>query len=342
MTIEIKTTSIEPLRHTFDNVARRIGGDKPASRYLEAMYDLQATANFHYRPYWDPEHELYDKGRTAIVIEDWYVFKDPRQFYYGAWTMTRSKQQDATERNFNFVDKRNLADTVDAEWRAKAGRILIPLRHLEYAANLNNCYIAAYGYGTATTQAAMFAAIDRLGVAQYLSRIGLILDKNTSESLDVAKNAWLSDPIWQPLRALCERLLVTRDWFELLVAQNFVLDGLLYPLIYDRFDKTMVQHTGTVISMLTEFMNDWYAETSRWVDMMLKTAAEESSGNKARIEAWVTQWRGQAMQALDPVAEEIFGERKGHVLAELESELIQRAGKKCGLEPSGPDQAVAS
>jgi len=157
----------------------------------------------------------------------------------------------------------------------------------------------------------------------------------------VAKNDWLSDPIWQPLRELSERLLVTKDWFELLVAQNFVLDGLLYPLIYDRFDKEIVQHTGTVISMLTEFMNDWYAETSRWVDMMLKTAAEESPGNKARIEDWVTQWRAHALQALEPVAEEVFGDRKGHVLAELESELIQRAGKKCGLKLSGQDQAVA-
>ena len=33
MQIDLRTVSIKPLRHTFDNVARRIGADKPASRY---------------------------------------------------------------------------------------------------------------------------------------------------------------------------------------------------------------------------------------------------------------------------------------------------------------------
>jgi phenol hydroxylase P1 protein len=34
---------------------------------------------------------------------------------------------------------------------------------------------SAYGYGTVITQACIFAAMDRLGMAQYISRIGLSL-----------------------------------------------------------------------------------------------------------------------------------------------------------------------
>ena len=342
MTIEIKTTSIEPLRHTFDNVARRLGADKPASRYLEAMFDLQPTANFHYRPYWDPDHALYDTGRTAIVMADWYAFRDPRQYYYGTWTMARAKQQDAAERNFAFVDKRNLTATMDEAWRDKTVRMLVPLRHLEYAANMNNCYVAAYGYGTATTQAAMFAAIDRLGVAQYLSRIGLALDGGSAQSLDAAKQAWLEDPVWQPLRRLAEDLMVTKDWFELLVAQDFVLDGLLYPLVYDRFDRVLEQHSGSTISMLTEFMSDWFAETGRWVDMTLKTAAAESDTNKAQIEQWIGHWRGRVIEALMPLAVEMFGDDAARTMAELQGELAQRAVKKCGLSVNEPAPAMAS
>ena len=84
MSVEIKTAAVEPVRQTFSHVARRLGSDKPASRYQEATFDLQSDCNFHYRPLWDPERELYDKRRTAIVMKDWYAFKDPRQFYYGA------------------------------------------------------------------------------------------------------------------------------------------------------------------------------------------------------------------------------------------------------------------
>ena len=41
MTVEIKTSTLEPVRQTFANLERRFG-DKPASRYQEATYDLQA------------------------------------------------------------------------------------------------------------------------------------------------------------------------------------------------------------------------------------------------------------------------------------------------------------
>lgn len=333
MAIEIKTSSLEPLRHTFDNVARRQGADKPASRYLEAMYDLQPEVNFHYRPYWDSKHALYDAGRTAITMEDWYVFKDPRQFYYGSWVLARAKQQEAAERSFAFVDKRKLAANMAPEWRDKVVRLLVPLRHLEYGANLNNCYVAAYGFGTAITQAAMFMTVDRMGIAQFLSRIGLALDGGNAESLDVAKQHWLEDAAWQPLRRLTEDLLVTRDWFELLVAQDFVLDGLLYPLAYQRFDGELANHTGAAVSMLTEFMTNWFAESSRWIDMVLKTAAAQSDANKAQIEQWVDHWSGRCIEALAPVAEQMLGTAAAvATLAELKDELAQRAAKKCGLD----------
>ncbi len=50
MTIQIKTIDLEPKRQTFGHVARRLGGDKTASRYLEGTLDVQATDNFHYKP----------------------------------------------------------------------------------------------------------------------------------------------------------------------------------------------------------------------------------------------------------------------------------------------------
>lgn len=332
MTIEIKTQSVEPLRHTFSNVARRQGADKPASRYLEAMFDLQPTVNFHYKPQWDPDHELYDRGRTAIAMEDWYAFRDPRQFYYGVWTTTRAKQQDVAERNYAFVEKRNVLNLVPEETRKQAESVFVPLRHAEYAANLNNMYICAYGYGTAITQAASFNAVDRLGIAQYLSRIGLMLDGNTSESLDGAKQAWLEGEIWQPLRQLCEDLMVPKDWFELYIGQNFALDGLLYPLVYERIDGELQRHAGSTISMLNEFMSEWYGETSRWVDATLKTAAGESDANKAQLERWGRHYVDRAAQALTPVAAQVFGTDAQGVIAELREALTNRAGKKAGLE----------
>ena len=327
MSVEIKTAAIEPVRQTFSNVARRLGADKAASRYQEATFDMQSDCNFHYRPLWDPERELYDKRRTAIQMADWYAFKDPRQFYYGAYVLTRSKLQATAEKNFEFVEKHGALAGLPKGLTRRIKAILLPLRHVEYAANLNNCYISAYGWGTAVTQATIYAMMDRLGIAQYLSRIGLLIDGNTGESLKVAKESWMNDPVWQPLRKLAEDSFVVKDWFELFVAQNLVLDGLLYPLVYGRFGGELSQTGGAVVSMLTEFMDDWYGESVKWVDAFVKIAAAESPANKHLLSEWTRDWTGRAGEALAPLAKLMYFEDAQPALEEARSALLARVAK---------------
>jgi phenol hydroxylase P1 protein len=91
--IDLRTVSIEPQRQAFDHLVRRFG-NKPASRYQEGSYDIQAAENLHYKPTWDPDQALYDAGITRIVMQDWYALKDPRQFYYSTYTLARAKQQE--------------------------------------------------------------------------------------------------------------------------------------------------------------------------------------------------------------------------------------------------------
>jgi phenol hydroxylase P1 protein len=331
MQVDIKSVNIAPLRHTFDQVARFLGSDKPASRYLEATIGLQPEVNFHYRPLWDPEHEIYDKRRTAVVMQDWYKLLDPRQYYYGAWAMARAKQQDGAERNFEFVEKRGLIELLTPEWKREVETVVLPLRHLEYAANLNNCYMSAYGYGTAITQATMMCAQDRLGIAQYLTRIGLCLDGNSGDSLRRAKALWQDDPVWQPMRMLAEDMLVTKDWFELFVAQNVVLDGLVYPLVYGHFDSALAPNGGSAFAMLTEFMSEWFAEHTRWVDQTLRIAAGESDANRATIGAWYAKWQPAVLDALEPLARRALGENAHGALAVVAQDLSARIAA-CGLE----------
>lgn len=79
MTLEIKTSNVEPIRQNYAYIERRFGS-KPATRYQEVSFDVQAETNFHYRPLWKPEKTLNDKTHTALQMQDWYAFKDPRQF----------------------------------------------------------------------------------------------------------------------------------------------------------------------------------------------------------------------------------------------------------------------
>ena len=140
MQIDLRTVSITPLRQTYNHIAERLGADKPASRYIEGTMNVQPDANFHYRPTWDPEHELFDPRRTRLVMRDWYALKDPRQFYYGAYTQARARMQEVAEADFEFVEERGLADRYDDAARRKALDFYVPLRHVAWGANMNGAY----------------------------------------------------------------------------------------------------------------------------------------------------------------------------------------------------------
>jgi len=301
MQIDLRTVSITPLRQTYNHIAERQGADKPASRYIEGTMNVQPDANFHYRPTWDPEHELFDPRRTRLVMKDWYALKDPRQFYYGAYTQARARMQEVAEADFEFVETRGLADRFDDAARRVALDFYVPLRHVAWGANMNGAYQCAYGYGTAITQPCLYAGMDQLGIAQYLTRLGLLL--GTPGELEAGKQAWLQAPAWQPLRRLVEDTWVMKDWFELYVAQNVVLDGVLFGLAYKEVDQALSERAGPVVSMLTRFQAEWAQDANKWVDAVMKVAAAESPENKALLSEWYAHWRARVQEALAPVAE---------------------------------------
>ena len=182
------------------------------------------------------------------------------------------------------------------------------------------------GYGTALTSAASFYAADHLGNAQYITRIGLVLSENDTASIDNAKDDWLNKPIWQELRNLVEDSFVIEDWFELFVLQNFVMDGLVYPLFFQKFEEQMNAKGATAYTMLTEFTVDWFVESSRWVNKQIAVATSESEANKILVSKWFTKWLERAEKALEPLAIASI-ENGSEAWQEVKNSLISRAQK---------------
>ncbi|AXY57629.1 phenol hydroxylase [Acinetobacter chinensis] len=326
MTLEIKTSSLAPIRQTYAYIERRFG-NKPATRYQEVSFDVQATTNFHYRPLWKPDKTLNDKTHTALQMQDWYVFKDPRQFYYGAYVQHRARLQDTAESNYAFFEKRFLVENISEEVKQKIITCLLPFRYVEQTANLHMMSGSAYGYGTVITQACIFAAMDRLGMAQYISRIGLALDGNTGECLQQAKDAWMNDAAWQPLRKLCEQSLTEQDWFKLYVLQNLLIDSCIQSLVYGQFDQYLVENGARDVAMLTEFMQECLSDLRKWSDPVFKLAVAESEENKVLIQGWIAELLPQVQEAFSAWAGLALGDSN----IEQAVALIAERSKKAGL-----------
>lgn len=328
MELNIASVEIEPKRHTFGHVARRLGEDRPASRYEEAMYDAQPTENFHYRPQWEPEFEIYDKARTKIKMNDWYDLLDPRKFHYMSYVSTRASQNAGNEQSFEFIDKRGLVNFVKKENLQKVYEFLTPLRHYEYGGNMNNLAIVDRVYGTAMMSACLFQAEDKLGMAQHISKIILLLSDNDVEKLDTGKDDWLNCSKWQGLRKAIEDSLVEKDPIRLFIKQNVVFDGFVIPLMVNEFSKEMAKNEEMVIPMLTEFITTWYEETIKWLDSVTKVMASESAYNKDLLTQWIKEDIEIMQNAMEPLA--TFSSNSKELVASVKLELVERLNK-CGL-----------
>lgn len=327
MQLDLQAITLQPLRHTFDNLVARFG-DKPATRYQEGTYDIQQNYLYHYRPTWEPDREIFDERRTAIKMADWYKFADPRQYYYGTYTIARSRQQDAADANFQLALDEGLADAMPDSLRKLLLTVLLPMRHVEWGANMNNTFISSYSYGTAINAATIFHAMDRLGIAQSISRVGLAV--GGEEMLDEAKTLWMDAPQWQPLRRYVEDTLVVKDWFELFIAQNLALDSFLYPFLYTHVSKEAGKSGSPFYTLSTTFQKEWYGETSRWVDAMVKAAINESAENKTLVQGWIQAYRAKAEAAVTALAETVFADNTAGVMAAINADLDARL-KKIGL-----------
>jgi len=116
MQYELKTQVIDPQRQSFDHIVARFG-DRPATRYQEGTVGLQPKENFHYRPSYAPERELYDPNYSKYLIADAEGFLDPRGYYYTPYVTNRSDLHEAFGASLDYVTQTHTGNRRDQTHR---------------------------------------------------------------------------------------------------------------------------------------------------------------------------------------------------------------------------------
>ncbi|WP_338749434.1 hypothetical protein [Janibacter alittae] len=306
MQYELKTQVIEPQRSTFTAIEKRYG-DKPASRYLEGIIDVQPKENFHYRPTWDPQREIYDDTFSLFRLTDPYSYLDPRQYYYAPYVTARAGHHEAFATSLSYIEDRGLLERLPDGWKSVLTELVVPLRHLESGGQLILCGMARFGFGATITQAAAYSAFDRVGNAQVLSRAGIALGGGTADLLGEAKEHWMEDASLQGLRKLTEETIVESDWGVALLQLDAV-DQLLYDLLYRHLDDEAVVAGAPAYSLISQHMASWFADNRKWIDALYKAwRADEQLGdtNAALLEEHGQRAVDRALEAVTPFAARI-------------------------------------
>jgi phenol hydroxylase P1 protein len=300
----LHTLVIEPKRNTYEYLVERFG-DRPATRYQEGSYNVQPVSNFHYRPTWDADREVYDPNYTALRLTDPYAYKDPRQYYYTPYVANAAERFESFAQTLKYVEDRRLLDKMPENWHVHLTGFVLPLRHYESAAQLISSNASRFAWGTTVSQPMAFASFDRIGNAQQLSLIGLAMAGGAADTLTEAKKNWLYSAKLQGLRKFVEQLFVEPDWAVSLIALDLA-DVQLYPVLYTHTDERALVHGATAYSLFARHFNDWFANHRKWLTALLKAWSEDpqhGESNRKVLGDIADRWYPQACAAVRLLAE---------------------------------------
>ncbi|MEB3022125.1 ferritin family protein [[Mycobacterium] crassicus] len=304
--VEIASKTIEPVRNTFQHLMDRFG-DKPATRYQEGTYNIQAMENFHYRPLWDPKHEIYDPDFSAVKLTDPYNYADPRQYYYATYVENRARHHESFGQDLKYIEERNLFARLPQNWQGLVTRLVLPLRHYESGGQLVFINANRLAWGTSISQPCGLASMDRVGNAQSLSMVGLAMGGGAPDKLAEAKQCWQEQPSLQEVRRLVEEALIEEDWVSGVLAYELT-DAQLYPLLFQHLDDRALFRGAMAYSLMAQHFSRWHIDNQKWITALLKAwVADPQYGeeNRKALGAMVDRWYPQSQEAVRLLAKDI-------------------------------------
>jgi len=260
-----------------------------------------------------PEHRTaWRKESTRLVHPHWWDFRDPAQQWQRTYVRMQAEQERSIERVTEDAASAGAFADMDPRWRTDivAGHYRI-WSFLEYA--LFRAFAVASREALSDTlgNVLCFQGFDHMRHAQAVVLYLMVLEENVEGFRDQgAKERWLNDATYQPMRALAERLMLsTDDWAELAVAVNLVVAPILSEVALSQLVRRGGAYCGDsvtpfIVSTTERDRRRNLAYTEELVRMTTAEGIEAHRANRDAITEWVERWTAQvleAVQALRPV-----------------------------------------
>jgi toluene monooxygenase system protein E len=248
-----------------------------------------------------PVTRWYDRyqGGTPLRATDWEAFADPAATTYASYTKSRAGREVHADGLLKAAAEwdRGLA----TGWQEALCRALGVLRYPRHALMMAAGYVGSLAPSGRITAAAAFQAGDELRhVHRIAERAAQLGDVDTIAAHGRAD--WQADPDWQPLRALLERLLVTYDWGEALVALNLVVKPIVDAVALGALATRAAEAHDTVTAGLLRSLDEDAAWQRAWTAALVGVAVTQVPENRSVLEGWIAAWRGPAAEACHATA----------------------------------------
>jgi methane monooxygenase component A beta chain/propane monooxygenase small subunit len=252
-----------------------------------------------------PEHRpAWRAESTKLVHPHWWDFRDPAQQWQRTYVRMQAEQERSIERATEDAASSGAFQDIDPGWLGViAGHYRI-WSFFEYA--LFRAFAVASREALSDTlgNVLCFQGFDHMRHAQATVLYLMALEESVDGFLDQgAKQRWLDEATYQPMRRLAERLmLATDDWGELAVAVNLAVAPILSEVALSQLVRRGGPRRGDsvtpfIISTTERDRRRNLAYTEELVRMVTDPKLEAAGANRDVIRTWLDDWTPQVVEA---------------------------------------------
>jgi toluene monooxygenase system protein E len=246
----------------------------------------------------------------AIAELDWDRFRDPRETTYTRYLDVQAAKETFVDGLLRSIDGTAYDRELPAPWVRFLDRVLAPMRFPIHGQHMVAAYVGQMAPSGRLVVAGLFQAADEMRRVQHLAyrtrQLQLAHDGFASHS----RGVWETDPLWQPLRQVVERLLVTFDWGEALVALNLVVKPLMDELFTTQLGRAALRQGDSVLDKILFSLHEDCVWHRAWTGSLVEFLLVERPRSRALLGEWIGRWTppcATAVAAFAPAFDEAAG-----------------------------------
>jgi methane monooxygenase component A beta chain/propane monooxygenase small subunit len=244
----------------------------------------------------------FDNGRAPWVDESsavrsslWPAYRDPRGVWQRPYVSACNQDEQALGRLLPVLTQGSAAG-LSPTW---SGEILAgpyaAWPFVEYGLFLALAYAVREARSDTIEFSVVFQAADHLRLLQdIVLHLDHLHDEVSGFSDAGAREAWMTDPTLVPIREVIERLVVSQDWMEILVAVNLVFEPLVGHLakteLFGRRAPSFGDAATPTVLAQSVVDADRALESTQALVGLVCADPDHGPANRAIVAGWVDGW----------------------------------------------------
>ena len=277
-----------------------------ATLYEDVTVDSQPSVHRHLNRGWPVHFEdgrgLWWDDSTRLRSTDWYDFRDPGQLWERNYYQQGTAAEQLIEGAVRTARRDRVFDDFTDDWVAFLRRYLQVPAFVDHGIWLALASAARDTLSDTVTHCVALEAAMKQRQAQAYLLYGMDLEERFGDfPVDSARESFLRDEVWQPVRRYVERLRATPDWGERVVATNVCFEPLVGLLIRRELLMRSVRFNGDILTHALSHVAQTEWEWVRgWSVELVKFTLEDTengAANRDVLAEWMADWMPLAEEA---------------------------------------------